>query len=154
MTKKIMTIGLNDSVRKAYQIMTERKIRHLPVVDKNGDVVGILSDRDLQRAMTPTKSENSFEVSVEFDPVFEVKDFMSWPVRTVLDDTSIRDVALQILNEKISAVIVIGYGHSYRGIITTDDLIKYLISLMSKDPGSLRLKISQFIDDGLDLEAV
>jgi CBS domain-containing protein len=147
MTKKITTIAVNDSVRKAYQIMREKNVRHLPVIDSGGDIIGIISNRDLQRAMIPTSGPDKSEASLEFDSKYEVRDFMSWPVRTIQDDSLIQDVAVIMLKEKISAVIVIGNKNSYRGIITTDDLLSYLTNLIQEQNKMAELKISELVDN-------
>lgn len=144
MSKKLITVRLEDSVRTAYQIMQDRKIRHLPVCDDQGTVIGILSDRDLQRAMTPNSGEDP-----EFDEDFEAQDFMAWPVQTITPDVSIEAVALKMLNEKMSALLVVGSGadHGPKGIITTDDLLKLLVKLLQNEPERLVLKLESILDD-------
>jgi len=109
MTRKLITVGLSDSVRTAYEIMQEYRIRHLPVVDKANCIIGILSDRDLRRAMKPKKDFSILEESsVEFDLKFKVEQFMSWPVQTVSEFETVHLIAEQMIREKISAVVVVG----------------------------------------------
>jgi len=148
MTKKLITVNLADSVRKAYQIMQDNRIRHLPVVDQCENIVGILSDRDLQRAMKPKKGVSfSDESTIEFDPKFNAEDFMSWPVKTVSQDTTIYEVTRTMLKEKMSAIVVLGEHCRPRGIVTTDDLLRFLLSLLEKDPPNLRLKLNAIFED-------
>jgi len=148
MSKKLVTVRLDDSVRKAYQIMQDRKIRHLPVSDGTGEIIGILSDRDLQRAMTPkTEISRDFEEAVEFDESFLVKDFMTWPVRTVSRGVLVEEVARRMLQEKVSAFLVMDPGHVASGIITTDDLLKLLIKLLQREPDRLRISLDSLMTD-------
>lgn len=148
MTKKLVKVRYDDSVRSAYQIMRERRIRHLPVSDELGELIGILSDRDLQRAMTP-KAELSrgAEEEPEFDASFRVKDFMTWPVRSVSRDVTIEEVAQRMLNEKVSAFLVMDHGRNASGILTTDDLLKVLIHLLQKEPGRLQMSLASVMDE-------
>lgn len=149
MSKKLVTVSFDDSVRKAYQIMQDLKFRHLPVVDDKGMVVGILSDRDLQRAMTPTADiSRSFDDEVEFNEEFLVKDFMTWPVRAVSKDVTVEEVAQRMLKEKVSAFMVMDHGgRSASGIVTTDDLLKLLVKLLQKDPERLGLSLGSIMSE-------
>ncbi len=137
MSKNIITIGIEDSVRKAYQIMQEKKIRHLPVVDANRMIVGILSDRDIRRAMIPN---TNFEV--EFDSSHVVGSFMSWPAKTISKHASVLEIATAMLTEKLSALLVTG-DHSEHpvGIVTTDDMLKLLIELLKKGDNHKTIKL-------------
>ena len=148
MSKKLVTVRLDDSVRTAYQIMQDRRIRHLPVSDGRGEIVGILSDRDLQRAMTP-KAElcRDFDDAVEFSESFLVKDFMTWPVRAVSKDVLIEEVARRMLREKVSAFLVMDHGHIAAGIVTTDDLLKLLIQLLQKEPHRLQMSLGSVLTE-------
>jgi acetoin utilization protein AcuB len=139
MSKKLITVRYDDSVRKAYQLMQDKKIRHLPVSDERGAVIGILSDRDLQKAMRPQQD-------VEFDDALLVKDFMSWPVRTIAKSVSVEHVTTRMLNEKVSALLVVDHAHGAAGIITTDDLLKLLLTLLQKEPGWLQMSLDSAIE--------
>ena len=50
MTKKPATIQNDDLLVKAYKLMKEQRLRHLPVINKKGDLVGILAHRDILNA--------------------------------------------------------------------------------------------------------
>lgn len=142
LTKNVITVGASDSVRTAYQIMKDKNIRHLPVIDEHGDMVGILSDKDIFRAITPIPINSGREVSIEIDSTLRVKDFMSWPVRTVTDDSYIGDVANIFTAEKISAVVIIGKNNKYRGIVTSEDLISHLSLLLKEAVDHSKAKIN------------
>ncbi|CAN5645186.1 CBS domain-containing protein [soil metagenome] len=51
MTAEVVTIGLEHSVQSCMQLVTERRIRHLPVVDRDGSVLGVVSIGDLVKAV-------------------------------------------------------------------------------------------------------
>jgi len=147
MTSKLMTVHFEAPVSEAYELMKKCKIRHLPIVDDDGAVVGLMSDRDVQRAMKPKKNAASIEdLSFEFDPSHEAKDFMSWPVRAVEQHESVIEVAQRMLDEKVSAFLVFTANRAPVGIVTTDDLLKLLISLLQKEPSRLNYTLTSLID--------
>jgi CBS domain-containing protein len=57
MSSPVVTVAPEDEVRHCMQLMTERRIRHLPVVDKNGSMVGMISIGDLVRAVIEEQQE-------------------------------------------------------------------------------------------------
>jgi acetoin utilization protein AcuB len=123
MTKHPLTVGYEDSIQQASEMMIEHRFRHLPVTDQLGDVIGILSDRDIQRAMETRR--HGIEVEMVIAPHRKVKDFMSWPPHAVPDSTPLVDVVKFMVQEKISALLVNSANTGkVRGIITTEDVLK------------------------------
>lgn len=114
MTSKVFTISCDKPVIEAARIMKEKNIRHLPVTNHVGTVIGILSDRDLQRAINVLEQ-------------CKVEDFMSWPVYCVSETTSVKRIAEEMIAQKVSAFLVEDMHGHLKGIITTDDLLRLLI---------------------------
>lgn len=129
MTKKIIKVKPEMPIQEAYEEMKKNGIRHLPVVDQTGKLIGILSDRDIQRAVN-VKMISEIEKEMTFNPHETVEDFMSWPVQTVDEKTSILDLTKMMIELKVSAFVVSGPNQYIKGIITTEDLLKYLIELL------------------------
>lgn len=114
MTSKVFTISADSSLIEAARLMKEKNIRHLPVTNQTGSVVGIISDRDLQRAISVLNQ-------------FKVEDLMSWPVYCVSESTSVKRIAEEMIAQKVSAFLVEDLNGHLKGIITTDDLLRLLI---------------------------
>ena len=57
MSKKLFTVSPDDSVEAAVRLLQQRGVRHLLVIDKHGALVGIMSDRDIKRAMETKKKK-------------------------------------------------------------------------------------------------
>lgn len=150
MSKHLITVRYDAKLEEALVLMQEKSVRHLPVVDDQHRMVGILSDRDLQRAMIPELLTGP-EVEFRFDSEHQVSHFMSWPVKTVSDQVLIEDIAYLMHKEKISAFVVVSSKDKDQplGIITTDDLLKLLCSLLERDPQSkgLLLKDTEFFTE-------
>lgn len=149
MTKELITVSMDDSVLEAYTTMQKNRIRHLPVLDPSGTMVGILSDRDVQRCIRFDRKVTGpiLDIELNLNPNIKVAEAMSWPVHKVSGDVPVRDVALRMLNEKLSSLIVECPKTGRRGIITTDDLLRLLISLLDKDPSRLRLAVNSILED-------
>jgi CBS-domain-containing membrane protein len=163
MSKDLISVEAGDSLRKCYQLMKENGIRHLPVTHQHNEVVGILSDRDLQRAMvrvsdTPDLLQSNLnpeESNYEFPEGAIAQDYMSWPVRTVAESQSLEATAEMMLQEKLSALLVKTSNGRIHGIITTDDLLELLVALLRKTSESTQdqptLTLQTFLLDRKDL---
>jgi acetoin utilization protein AcuB len=146
MSKKLVTVLESYSLEAAYSLMTNYKIRHLPVTDNNEEIVGIISDRDLQRAMR-SHIENNGGIRVEeneFDPRSKVGDYMTWPVMTVPETMPMKSVVEIMLKEKVSALIVEREDYA-AGIVTTHDLLKVLASILKEHEPSARMTLAEWL---------
>lgn len=119
-SQNLVVVHWTDTVDTANKAMRDRSIRHLPVVNDAGTIVGILSDRDVQRAMRPTSPP-------EVDPDALVIDFMSRPVVAIDRKATIKEAARRMIEKKISALIVTS-GEFAIGVITTDDLLEAIMN--------------------------
>lgn len=145
MSKDLITILSTDSLELAYAKMVKNEIRHLPVLDQTGAIVGIISDRDLQRSLKSTISgagEFRFE-SCEFNSSHRVSDYMSWPVKFVDQNESVKIACERMIAEKISAFLVTD-KNLVKGIVTTEDMLKLLARLLN---GPSKAGIRNSIDE-------
>jgi acetoin utilization protein AcuB len=133
-------------IQAAFDEMKENGIRHLPVVDQTGRLVGMLSDRDVHRAVH-VKMVNQIEQEMTFNPHDTVEDYMSWPVQTIDESSSIENIAKMMIELKVSAFIVSGPNQYIKGIITTEDLLKYLVELLGGVESSNAIPISDLYWD-------
>lgn len=131
MSKNLITIKYYQTLEDAYRKLKKHAIRHLPVIDELGDVLGIISDRDVQRGMQPeARDYMSFEFdSVDFDPAAKVVDYMSIPIKTVDYNEPLQTIAQRMVDEKISSFLVTKNGPIV-GIITHEDLLQVLVKLL------------------------
>ncbi len=111
----LVVIAWMESLARASELMAEKQVRHLPVVDDQDVIVGILSDRDLNRALHAGSDTTLAEA--------RVRDFMSWPVEAIREDQSIQEAARVMISRKISSLVVTD-DQKVVGIITTEDILK------------------------------
>lgn len=126
MTRHPSTVFVADSLQSAYQKMKHLKVRHLPVVNGAGKLVGIISDRDFQRVMNRERITET-EENYSFDTRETVEDIMSWPVKAIPVSTTIRTAARLMLQDKLSALVITSSDQHPMGIVTTDDFLRYLV---------------------------
>jgi len=133
MSKNLITISEDSSLYEAQVLMKKNNIRHLPVTNEANQLVGLLSDRDLQRAMRSrmVNTEIGEWERTEFDPFHIVADYMAWPIQTVPSTTSVKAVADLMLKEKISSYLV-SDDSTVVGIVTTDDLLRFLVKTLGE----------------------
>jgi len=144
-TKKIITVRADDKISHAAEIMRRNNIRHLPVKDDFNRWVGILSDRDVLRAVKPV-DVNEDESTFEYDENHLVRYFMSWPIRSVGMTDSVEYIANLMINEKISCFLVVDIlSMEPQGIITSEDMMKYLLK-QTEGPKKLKEPIKDMFD--------
>lgn len=127
-SKGLICIHKKETMQQAFNLMKNISSRHLPVIDDDGAVVGMLSDRDIQRAMQNPQIEgwSALPVQPKFNPDDLVQEFMSWPIQTVDESFSIGQTAELLIEKKISS-LVITKGEIAIGIVTTEDLLRVLV---------------------------
>ena len=119
MTRKLMTVPVGTSLFDANQLMQEKRIRHLPVIDIMDDVIGVLSHRDLG-AFPESKN-------------IRVEMMMSAPVEYVDKNMPLRKAILMMLEKKISCLLIADENEDAVGIVTTDDLLWQLAQILASE---------------------
>ncbi len=125
MTEDPITLTPHDRARDAIDLQLEHDIRHIPVVDERGKLLGMLSDRDLRDATLPLWS--SFERPVEAKAALEqpVSEIMQTDILMVGSEDEIGDVIEILLDHKIGAVPVVEDGSTTLvGIISYVDILR------------------------------
>ncbi|MUU77887.1 CBS domain-containing protein [Winogradskyella endarachnes] len=129
MTKDIITLSKEDDLEKAELLFKRHKIRHIPVV-KEDAVIGMLSYTDLLRiSFADAVDETETEVDSLVYNMFSIHQVMVKNVVTVSSDCTIKEVAKILAKKEFHALPVVDNG-SIVGIVTTTDLINYLIKLL------------------------
>lgn len=128
MSKKVITVNANDSMQDAMRLLKENDIRMLPVM-KNGNLVGIVTDRDLKRASASDATTLEIHELLYLVSKIKIKEIMTKDPITVPFDYTVEEVAEVLLENKISGAPVVDYDGKIVGTITQTDLFRALISL-------------------------
>jgi acetoin utilization protein AcuB len=128
MTTDPITVTPDTSVMKASQIMKENNVRRLPVINDKGEVVGIVTDRDLKEA-SPSKA-TTLDVHELYYLLSElkVKDIMSRKVITITPEETVEKAAVIMLEHKVTGLPVIEDG-KLTGILSQGDVFRVLTSI-------------------------
>jgi len=134
MSQAVTTISVSDSAHTAVARMVARKIRHLPVVDARGTLVGVLTDRDLRHYLFgPAVFKRIGSVSA--DAVLKavtVNDLMSSPAISVGPDDELETAVGTMLRDKIGSLPVVDKERVI-GIITETDLLRRVVTAGSPE---------------------
>ena len=123
MSEQIVTISGDDSLSTVEDIMTLGGVRHMPVV-RAGQLVGVVSERDLLRASLSNLTEFGNEQRRAFLQVVEIKRVMSTPPVIIGPDASIKEAALMMAERKIGCLPVVDEGRLL-GMLTETDVLRY-----------------------------
>ncbi len=144
MTKSFKSAEWNQPMAEIWKVMEESRIRHMPVIGSQGELAGIISDRDVKRAMDPS--------GPRFRADAVAADYMNWPVVTVEQNTPLSKAVRMMLEEKISALMVT-HGSSVVGIITTEDMMRVLHEILLNEDKGGKLAVLDFTYEPLWREA-
>jgi len=131
MTEKVVFARENDRLDTVYDVMAENHIRHIPVVNKDQEVIGLVSQRDLVGAALFT--DQSMPLSQVRDLLREIKvsEVMIRGAETTEPDESLREAGLKMLENKFGCLPVVE-GQTLIGILTEADFVQYVCNLESE----------------------
>ena len=139
MAKDVVTVGPQTTVKEIAELMTERRIGGVPVVDATGKLVGIVSETDLlHRAETGTERRRKWWLGAFVDSDKLAREYAASHARTAADimatkvitteaDTDLGEVADLLERRKLKRVPVIAAGRLV-GMITRGDLVRALVA--------------------------
>ncbi|MDO9106331.1 MAG: CBS domain-containing protein [Methylovulum sp.] len=129
MTCKVFTVEEHDLIDRVFFLIHYEKIRHIPVVEK-GKVIGIVSDRDLYKALGPKNNSNAIETpstkgaaALHVIPQ-KVQHIMHRQVLTVNPDSYASEAAAIMANNKVGALPVVDKDNKLVGILSSTDILR------------------------------
>jgi acetoin utilization protein AcuB len=138
MSHPVISVHPKMSMQDALNLMHKERIRRLPVVDKHGRLVGIVSERDLLHASpSDATSLSVWEITYLLSKI-TVDRIMTREAITISEDTPIEEAALIMADNKIGGLPVIRDGEVV-GIITETDLFKAFLELLGARDAGVRL---------------
>jgi acetoin utilization protein AcuB len=143
----VITVSPDLPISEALALMSQEKIRHVPVVQK-GKMVGIVTKNDLLNA-SPSKatSLSIWEINYLLNKII-VADVMSKKVITTTEDTPIEEAARIMSDNKVSCLPIMR-GKEVVGIITETDLFKVFLELLGARHKGVRLTVQVANEPGM-----
>lgn len=123
MTSDVVTLERNEKLVVADDVMKLGRIRHLPIVDGDGTLAGIVSQRDLFHSGLMKALGYGSHAQRNVLDMLVVKEAMKTDVCTTAPDTPLVDAAKLMLERKIGCLVVIEAGKIV-GILTEGDFVK------------------------------
>ena len=141
--KNPVTISPEASFFDARNLIHEKGVRHLPVVDKNNVVVGIVTDRDIRQAAPSDATLLSVQELNYLLGKLKVSSFMTPKAKliTITPDTLIEEAVQLMHDNKIGCLPVLEGGKLY-GIFTETDALDHLVDIFGLKQKGTRLTIA------------
>lgn len=139
MTKSVISIDKDTSVIEAKDLMTKHRIRHLPVVEKDSKLIGIVTDRDIRSAQ-PSIFTDACDIEEEKKRLehLKIKEIMTTDIISISPLHTLPDALLLMQKTRVGAFPVVDEENRLRGIISTRDLMRAFINVMGiGEPGTL-----------------
>lgn len=134
MTPGVVSVRPDDSVATAYELMLEHRFRHLAVIDRDGDLVGLLTHRDLLRHSLIERAELPLGLQRTVMRRIQVEEVMTSEVETVQPDQPLEGAALNMFENKYGCLPVVE-GSRVVGILTEADFVRFF-ALAGRLPAS------------------
>ncbi|MBQ9697200.1 MAG: CBS domain-containing protein [Acidaminococcaceae bacterium] len=165
MTPNVYTINQNQTLLELQGLMSDDHIRRVPVLNDAGQVVGIITDKDVKLASPSEASTLSrYEASYLLSRI-KVKDVMTHNVKTVYATADLADVAALMYQDHIASVPVMDeVNNNLCGIVTDSDVFRALVDIfglgqsasritidVSDKPGVLAEVAKMFADRGINI---
>ncbi len=139
MTRKVITVDPETKIFDAQELMQANNIRHLPVIEKDDKLVGIVTDRDIRSALPYSFFKKSLdELEKEKISTLRAKDIMSKKPITISPSYTIQDALIMIQESNVGALPVVDDKGKITGIISVMDLLRAFINVLGiGEPGTL-----------------
>lgn len=137
MSKPAITVDINDSMENAIKLLKDHRINMLPVL-KKGQLVGVLTKRDLDKWPTYDTSINGNHKNRSFISTVKVKEIMVKSPISVPSNYTVDEAAMVLLKHKISGATVLNEEDKVVGVITQTDVFRIIASLTGAGKGGIQ----------------
>ena len=126
MTGPLVTIGHDATIAEAWSIICARQVRHLPVLDTERRLIGMVTDHDLRLVILARCLQEEPDRLARTLGGLRVNEIMTWAVITVRADADIREAA-RIMHEHKLGALPVADGGRVVGMLTATDVIRAVV---------------------------
>lgn len=123
MSTNVFTLGRNDRLSIADDLLKQQRIRHIPVLNSDGNLCGILTQRDLFRGILLRSLGYGDRAEQKLLDSLSIKDAMHDEVLTISPKSTLSDAANLMLSNKVGCLPVVD-GERLVGMISEADFVK------------------------------
>jgi len=131
--RKCFTLSETDTVKTASQILHEKKVGCMPILDKNKIVIGIISERDLSRLI----------YTEQFNINLPVTKIMSKNLVSCDLNTSVTELMNEMTKKKIRHILIME-DKKLLGIVSIGDVVNHLIDKIKEENKNLKDYINSY----------
>jgi acetoin utilization protein AcuB len=139
MTRDVISVDQDAGILEARVLMNKHRIHQLPVVDQDNTLIGIVTDRDILKAL-PSDFLDDRDTQQDNERLAQrkIKDIMSKNVYTVSPTNTLEDALLLMEKVPVGAFPVVDQHNKLKGIISIRDLMRAFINVLGiHEPGTL-----------------
>jgi CBS domain-containing protein len=125
MTAEAITIAPHDTLATGWTIMHDRRIRHLPVVERDGRLVGLVTHRDLLAASQSSLTIAREDDRIRFLGATAVSEIMETHLSTVRSRELAAGAGTRMVRQKIGCLLVVDEDGRLGGIVTEEDFLRW-----------------------------
>jgi acetoin utilization protein AcuB len=140
MVKDALSVTPETTMEQALNEMLLNNVRHLPVLDQTGKLVGVITDRDMRLMLDSPLLRLDEELSTRLLHVHYVQEHMQTTLVTISPDDSLKKAIRLMMLEGIGALPVVNQEGLMQGLITTTDLLRVLDSLLDMEEAVVLLE--------------
>lgn len=123
MTPDVVTVQPEDSIARAYDLMLDHRIRHLVVIDGDGDLIGLVTHRDLLRHSLIERAGMPLSLQRNAMKRVRIEEAMTTEVETADAGQLLQEAALVMFENKLGCLPVVE-GSRVVGIVTEADFVR------------------------------
>ncbi len=129
MTEEVLTLAPEQSLSDAKHLMTDKRIRHVPIVNDDNELIGLISQRDVLAAEESSILSIEPQQRLEREQRILIKDFYKTDVASIKKTATLHQAALYIQKHKIGCLPIVDEGKLV-GVITDSDFVNVAVNLM------------------------
>ena len=127
-SQTVITINAHADVRTAVRLLMEHGIGALPVLNADGALAGVISERDIVRAA---------DVNFDYLRTARVDRVMRHPAPVCTPDETLQQVMVRLTRERVRHLVVVEDGRPV-GVVSVGDLVKHRLEQLETEAGVLR----------------
>lgn len=131
MNEVLYTLHPTDTVHQARQLMLDKNIRHVPVVNADGEFMGLVTKHDVLRYAVSDLTEIDLKAREEIESNIPLAEIMQTDIVIADEDTSLIESAHYMLKQRHGCLPVFR-GDTLVGILTDTDFVKLALYLMER----------------------
>ncbi len=133
MSAKVVCATSANTLSQVIQLFTEFPMRHLPVVDSNEKLIGIISSNDIPKLLVQQRFKGKAIDLAQLDQVVKITELMTPNPKTVKIDDAISLAAATLREREFQALPVVNDDNEVVGIVSIKDVLDYYVDYVEKD---------------------